>query len=104
MGVTQRPSGDPYSNPELFRFADGMEGVPDFLDLAETEAERSSRGGWRARGHETLQALGELAPGLLLAGALAFAGSGLSRALGQGLLGADSSPISPILIAIMSGL
>ncbi|MAI80772.1 MAG: putative sulfate exporter family transporter [Deltaproteobacteria bacterium] len=104
MGVTQKPSGDPYSNPELFRFADGMEGVPDFLDLAETEAERSSRGGWRARGHEALQALGELAPGLLLAGALAFAGSGLSRALGQGLLGADSSPISPILIAIMSGL
>lgn len=104
MAAARLSSRDPYSNPELFRFADSMEGVPDFLDVAETEAERASRTGWRAQGHTGLEWLGELAPGLLLAGALAMLGTVVSDGLGKGLLGVDSSPISPILIAILSGL
>ena len=102
--MVRRSSRDPYSNPELFRFADSMEGVSDFLDVAETEAERASRTGWRARGHEALEWLGQLAPGLLLAGALAQTGHLISGAMGGGLLGVESSPVSPILIAILLGL
>ncbi|MEE3325785.1 MAG: putative sulfate exporter family transporter [Myxococcota bacterium] len=104
MVAARLSSRDPYSNPELFRFADSMEGVPDFLDVAETEAERAGRSGWRAQGHRGLEWLGQLAPGLLLAGALALAGRAASEGLGGGLLGVESSPISPILIAILSGL
>lgn len=104
MAAARLSSRDPYSNPELFRFADSMEGVPDFLDLAETEAERASRSGWRAQGHAALEWLGRLAPGLLLAGSLALAGQAVSRNIGGGLLGFDASPISPILIAILAGL
>ena len=104
MAAARLSSRDPYSNPELFRFADSMEGVPDFLDVAETEAERASRTGWRAQGHIGLEWLGELAPGLLLASALAGLGAVVSDMLGDGLLGGGASPISPILIAILSGL
>jgi len=97
-------SSDPYSNPELFRFVGSMEGVPDFLDLAETPAERAARAGWRATGHGWLEGAGRLAPGLLLALTLALFGRWISRSMGAGLLGLEQSPISPILIAIVAGL
>ena len=45
-----------------------------------------------------------MAPGLLLAGALAQTGHLISDAMGGGLLGVESSPVSPILIAILLGL
>ena len=104
MADSDRASQDPYSNPELFRFTGSMEGVPDFLDLAETQAERAARVGWRARGHTWFDGAGQLAPGLLLASLLALLGRWLSDALGAGLLGLASLPISPILIAILGGL
>jgi len=104
MAAERVSTRDPYANPELFRFVDSMEGVPDFLDLAETEAERAGRKGWQARGHRVLEWVGELAPGLVLAGVLALAGRLASDGLGRGVLGTESSPVSPILIAIVAGL
>ena len=95
---------DPYANPELFRYVGSMEGVPDFLDLAETPAERAARRGWRATGHGWLEDSGRIAPGLLLAFVLALFGRWVSSWLGDGALGFETSPISPILIAIVGGL
>lgn len=97
-------SRDPYSNPDLFRFTGSMEGVPDFLDLAETQAEREARRGWRARGHAWFDQAGHLVPGLALAVLLALLARAVSKGLGGGLLGVDSSPLSPILIAVIGGL
>lgn len=104
MPAGRPSSGDPYSNPELFRYVDSMEGVPDFLDLAETESERANRAGWRAHGHRALDWLGQLAPGLLLAGALALAGRFISDGLASGISATHSAPVSPILVAILGGL
>ncbi len=98
------PSGDPYRNPELFRFVGSMEGVPDWVDPAETAEERAGRSGWQARGHSLLEMAGQLAPGLALAFALALLGRELSRWLGIQLMGLEKSPVSPILIAIATGL
>lgn len=81
-----------------------MEGVPDFLDLAETQAEAASRRGWRARGHRWFDEAGQYAPGLLLAGLLALFGQSLSGVLSTGFRGGPSLPVSPILIAIVAGL
>ena len=104
MPETGPSSRDPYSNPDLFRFTGSMEGVPDFLDLAETQAERESRRGWRAQGHAWFDRAGHLLPGLVLAALLALLGRMVSKGLGGGVLGVDSSPLSPILIAVVAGL
>ena len=42
--------GDPYKNPELFRFVGSMEGVPDWVDATETAAELSARAHWQGAG------------------------------------------------------
>ena len=104
MGSEIPSSSDPYANPELFRFVGSMEGVPDFLDLAETAEERAAREGWRASGHGWLEMAGAIAPGLTLAFFLALAGRWLSEWIGLGALGLEKSPLSPILIAILAGL
>ena len=47
------PSQDPYRNPELFRWTGSMEGVPEveWIDPAESAAERSAWAAWQAAGH-----------------------------------------------------
>lgn len=45
-----------------------------------------------------------LLPGLLLAGILAAAAWGLAAWLGRGVLGYETSPVSPILVAVFLGL
>lgn len=100
----QPSSGDPYANPELSRFIGSMEGVPDFIDIAETPAERLGRDNWRARGHSLLEMAGQLMPGLALALTLALLGRSASSWIGSGAFGLGGSPISPILIAILTGL
>jgi uncharacterized integral membrane protein (TIGR00698 family) len=97
-------SNNPYENPELFRFVGGMEGVPEWVDPAETPAERAARQGWRGRGHEILEMAGQLVPGIALAILAALIGRVLSGWLGTTVLGFESSPISPILLAILLGL
>ena len=104
MADANGSTGDPYSNPELFRFTGSMEGVPDFLDLAETRAEREARRGWQARGHTWFNEAGQLAPGLVLALLLALLGLWVSEGLRSGLFGIASFPLSPILVAIVGGL
>jgi len=104
MGGGDSASRNPYANPELFRFVGSMEGVPDWVDPAETPDERAAREGWRARGHELLAMAGQLLPGLVLALLLALLGRQVAGWLGTRVLGFESSPISPILVAILVGL
>ena len=104
MSDDRPSSNNPYENPELFRFVGSMEGVPEWVDPAETPAERAGLEGWRARGHELLEMAGPLVPGVALAMLLALLGRASSNWLGTTLLGFASSPISPILLAIVIGL
>ena len=104
MSDARRASNNPYENPELFRFVGGMEGVPEWVDPAETPAERAALEGWRDRGHELLEMTGSLVPGLALAMLLALLGRASADWLGTTLLGFASSPVSPILVAILIGL
>ncbi len=94
---------NPYQNPELFRFVGSMEGVPDWLDPAETPDESAARSGWRAQGHGWLEMGGQILPGVGLAALLAWIGAGLAAGVGDAL-GLAGSPLSPILMAILLGL
>ena len=102
----ERPvaSGDPYKNPELFRFVGSMEGVPDWVDAAETPAEHSARADWQARAHHWFQLAGALLPGFVLAGGVAALGTLLAEWLGSTVFGLEKTPVSPILCAIALGL
>ena len=81
-----------------------MEGVPDWVDPVDSLEEQLARTGWRARGHEILELLGALVPGVAIAGLIALAGSRLAAFLGITLFGLEKSPVSPILVAIAIGL
>ena len=104
MAVSARAPGSLYDHPERWRFAGSMEGVPDWIDPAETGEERAGRAAWRARGNELFAGLGALLPGLVIALGLAVIGRAASQAIGAGALGLEHSPISPILLAILAGL
>jgi len=95
---------DLYNHPELWRWAGGMEGVPEWMGPSETFDERASRAPWQARGNELFAMLGALLPGLAIALALAIVGRAGSRMIGVEWFGVDRSPISPILLAILVGL
>lgn len=95
--------GDPYKNPELFRWLDSLEGVPDWLGPAETDAERESWSNWQRRGNHFFGIVGTTMPGLALALLIAMAGR-IVADLPNALLGFDKTPISPILVAILLGL
>ncbi len=95
---------DPYANPELFRFAGSMEGVPEWVDPTETFEERDSRAPWQRRGNQWFEMFGALAPGLVIAAGLAVVGRGASDGLGALLFGSERSPVSPILVAILVGV
>jgi len=97
-------ASDVYSNPQLARFLDSMEGVPDWPQPGETPAERALRGSLQNHLHQVFAWLGALSPGLALAGALAFAGLRGANWLGTSLLGFEHSPISSILVALGLGL
>ncbi len=96
--------GDPYKNPELFRFVGSMEGVPDWVDAAETPAELDARAHWQATAHYYFQLGGALLPGLSLAGLIALLGTLAAQWLGAAVFGLSSTPISPILCSIALGL
>ena len=95
--------GDPYKNPELFRWLDSLEGVPDWLGPAETDAERESWSPWQRRGNHIFGLVGTTMPGLALALLIAMAGRLLAD-LPTAALGFDKTPLSPILVAILLGL
>ncbi len=95
--------GDPYANPELFEWLDSLEGVPDWLGPAETEAERERWSGWQRRGNQLFGLAGTTLPGLALALVIALAGSAGAE-LVRLAAGLEKSPVSPILLAIALGL
>jgi uncharacterized integral membrane protein (TIGR00698 family) len=95
--------GDPYKNPELFRWLDSLEGVPDWLGPAETSVERESWSAWQRRGNHVFGLIGTTMPGLALALLIAMAGRVLAD-LPSAALGFEKTPLSPILVAILLGL
>ena len=95
--------GDPYKNPELFRWLDSLEGIPDWLGPAETNVERESWSAWQRRGNYLFGLIGTTMPGLALALLIALAGRMLAE-LPTAALGFDNTPLSPILVAILLGL
>ncbi|HEV3120652.1 MAG TPA: putative sulfate exporter family transporter, partial [Isosphaeraceae bacterium] len=95
---------DVYSNPQLARFLDSMEGVPDWPQPGETPAEQAMRGSLQNQAHQVFGWLGALAPGLALASGLSFAGLRGSSWLGTSVLGFAHSPISAIMVALLLGL
>jgi uncharacterized integral membrane protein (TIGR00698 family) len=96
--------GDPYKNPELFRFVGYMEGVPEWVDPTETDEERLARGPWQERLYELLEMTGTLLPGVGIALGLAILGRGVAEWAGISLLGFEKTPFSPIVLAILVGL
>jgi uncharacterized integral membrane protein (TIGR00698 family) len=95
---------DLYNNPELWRWAGGMEGIPEWMGPSETFDERTTRAPWQARGNELFALLGALLPGLAIALGLAVIGRAGSGWVGVEWFGVDRSPVSPILLAILFGL
>ena len=94
-------SVDPYKNPELFRWAGSMEGLPT------TPADASKRvalSPWQDRGNRLLETVGNVLPGVFIALGLALLGRLVAEWAGTSLLGFAESPVSPILIAILLGL
>jgi uncharacterized integral membrane protein (TIGR00698 family) len=81
-----------YDDPQRFRYAGGMEGVPD--------AEPSAL----APGQAALDAAARVLPGVALAGLLAFAAIAASDWLGVAWLGFAQSPVPPALVAVALGL
>jgi hypothetical protein len=96
--------GDPYKNPELFRFVGYMEGVPEWVDPTETHEERLARGPSQERLYELLEMTGTLLPGIGIALGLAILGRGVAEWAGTSLLGFEKTPFSPIVLAILVGL
>ncbi|MEZ4354899.1 MAG: putative sulfate exporter family transporter [Myxococcota bacterium] len=98
-----RNLGDPYRNPELFEWLDSLEGVPDWLGPAETDAERKGWAPWQRTGNHYFGLAGSTLPGLALAGLIALAGQGLADLSGAAM-GLEKTPVSPILVAILLAL
>ena len=102
--VVGASSGDPYKNPELFRWLGSMEGVPEWVDPSESPSELAGRAAWQLRGNRLFELAGTTLPGVALALGLAGIGALAADWLGSSLLGLEKTPLSPILIAILLGL
>jgi uncharacterized integral membrane protein (TIGR00698 family) len=81
---------------------DSFEGVPD-LDVFSPRKTPDQQGVIGRKGHQALNWLGVVAPGVLMAFALAYLGYVLSIVIGH-LMSYDKSPISPIMVAVVLGL
>jgi uncharacterized integral membrane protein (TIGR00698 family) len=97
-------SGNPYENPQLLRWTDSYEGLPEIAEPSESQAESARRKAWGTRAHELFGMAGTLVPGVALAVAIAFAGEGAAALLGRDLLGFEKSPVSGIGVAVLLGL
>ncbi len=95
---------NPYLNPELARWLDSAEGLPDVADLAESSEEKRARGDLRARLHGMFGMAGAIVPGLALAGGVAVLGHASAEWLGVLVMGFEKSPLSAIGLAIVLGL
>ncbi len=97
-------SGNPYKNPELFRWLGSMEGVPDWADPAETHGEQAAWSPWQRRANHVFELIGTTMPGVGLAACIALIGTWAAEQIGVAVLGFERTPISPILVAIGIGL
>jgi uncharacterized integral membrane protein (TIGR00698 family) len=97
-------SNDPYENPELFRFAGSMEGLPEWGGSSESADEGLLWAPWQERGNQLLGSVGSLLPGLTIALGVALLGRLVADWAGTSMLGFERSPVSPILMAIFFGL
>jgi uncharacterized integral membrane protein (TIGR00698 family) len=95
---------DIYQDPQLARWLGSMEGVPDWPEALETEAERARRATWQHRVNQVFGWLGGLCPGIVLALGLAFVGRQGAHWFGTSVLGFKESPVSAILVALLFGL
>ncbi len=79
---------------------DSFEGVPD---LFEPRVKPEERGPARRAAHDALAWAGDVAPGVLMACALALLGHWASSGFGR-LMRYEKSPLSPIMLAVLFGL
>ncbi|MCZ7617380.1 MAG: putative sulfate exporter family transporter [Myxococcota bacterium] len=94
--------GNPYENPELLRWLDSYEGLPDIADPGESAAEQRSRAG--ARAYELFGLAGAVLPGVALAAGIAAVAGAAADGIGRGLFGFERSPIPGVALAILLGL
>ncbi len=94
--------GNPYENPELLRWLDSYEGLPDIADPGESAAEQRSRAG--ARAYELFGLAGAVLPGVALAAGIAAVANAAADGIGRGLFGFERSPIPGVALAILLGL
>ena len=81
---------------------DSMEGVPDYVAA---RPKRTAAPGSAKWWHDELAWVGALAPGVLLALGLAWAGYFLSELIGRSLkYEAGKSPLSPVTVAVLLGM
>ena len=100
MAEIRKVKPNRFPNPELFRYASSMEGLPEWVDpvpQGRTEA-------WQRSAQEWFEHAAVVLPGVVIAGLLALAGRELADLIGSELLGFQDSPLSPILVAILLGL
>src|SRR4026207_2348080 len=90
--------------PHWATWLDSLEGVPEWPQPKETQAEKAARGTALERGDEAFGGLGAILPGLGGACGVAAIGQWLAKALGTQLLAFKKSPISEITIAVVLGL
>ena len=87
---------DLYADPERFRWAGSMEGLPEVSGSPEVP--------WRDGARGLLEFLARVLPGVAIAAALAYVARDASHWLGVSVFGFERSPLSPILFAILLGL
>lgn len=92
-----------YLASETTASLDSFEGIPDLPAQPRSDISHL-RFAWQKTLHRKLDGFSALAPGLLLAGAVAALATVAAGWLGTSLLGFEKSPVSPILATVVLGL
>lgn len=92
-----------YLASEATASLDSFEGIPEVSHEA-TSDRLQLKYAWQRKLHGSLDSFGDLAPGLLLAAAVALIATFVAKWLGTSVMGFDRSPVSPILATVVLGL
>lgn len=98
----QRPY-NVYLASETVSSIDSFEGVPEITNQLRSD-EAQLIYSWQKTLHRKLDAAGDLAPGLILAGIVAALAALFANWFGTKALGFAKSPVSPILVTVLLGL